>query len=81
MLLCFQHHGLGDVMIIRKTEIHLSVVEKEKWKVKSAYEPREEFWYRAKPGTVTLATRRAWEWLGEDVLPMATASNTGLRST
>jgi len=31
MLLCFQHHGLGDVMIIRKTEIHLSVVEKEKW--------------------------------------------------
>lgn len=50
MPLCFQHNGWGDVTIIRKTEIHLGVVEKEKWEVKSAYERREEFWSWAKPG-------------------------------
>jgi hypothetical protein len=47
---------LGDVTIIRKTEVHLGVVEKEKWEVKSQLtsEGRNSgIW--AKPGTVTQA--------------------------
>jgi hypothetical protein len=56
MLLCIPPHGLGDVKMIRKTEVQLGVVEKEKWEVKSQLtsEGRNSgIW--AKPGTVTQA--------------------------